>query len=107
MPVLTQAQACSSFCPAAQAKIYNGGSIEQSVGPDGRRYTELATAFAYREKIVPGCTCNGKDLFGLVTTPAAKTPLCGPATSLRPMQGSWPTTAASAARRSRLRASPQ
>src|SRR5712671_2279212 len=78
MPVLTQAQACSSFCPAAQAKIYNGGSIEQSVGPDGRRYTELATAFAYREKIVPGCTCNGKDLFGLVTTPVGEDPTLRP-----------------------------
>jgi hypothetical protein len=75
---LTQAQACSSFCPAAQTKIYNGGSIEQSVGPDGRRYTELATAFAYREKIVPGCTCNGKDSFGLVTTPVDEDPTLRP-----------------------------
>jgi uncharacterized protein DUF2865 len=75
---LTSAQACSSFCPAAQTKIYNGSSIDQSVGPDGRRYTELATAFAYREKIVPGCTCNGKDAFGLVTTPVDEDPTLRP-----------------------------
>ena len=75
---LTQAQACSSFCPAAQTKIYSGSSIEQSVGPDGRRYTDLATAFAYREKIVPGCTCNGKDAFGLVTTPVDEDPTLRP-----------------------------
>ena len=37
------------------------------MGPEGRRYTELSTAFTYREKIVAGCTCNGKDAFGLVT----------------------------------------
>ena len=30
------------------------------------RYTELGTAFAYRDRVVPGCTCNGKDAFGLV-----------------------------------------
>jgi hypothetical protein len=65
---VTQAQACSSFCPASQTKIYNGSSIDQAVGADGKRYSELSTAFTYREKIVPGCTCNGKDAFGLVRT---------------------------------------
>src|SRR5262249_59312187 len=29
---------------------------------------------AYRKKIVPGCTCNGRDAFGLVTTPVADDP---------------------------------
>jgi len=75
---VSPAQACNSFCPASLTKIYNGGSIEQSVGPDGRRYTELSTAFAYREKIVPGCTCNGKDAFGLVTTPVDEDPTLRP-----------------------------
>jgi uncharacterized protein DUF2865 len=66
---VTPAQACSSFCPAAQTKIYNGSTIDNASSADGKRYTELSTAFAYREKIVPGCTCNGKDAFGLVNTP--------------------------------------
>jgi hypothetical protein len=65
------AQACSSFCPASATKIYNGDNIDQAVAPDGKRYAELGTAFAYRDKIVPGCTCNGKDAFGLVNTPVA------------------------------------
>lgn len=60
------AQACGAFCPASQTKIYNGSSIEHAVGQDGKRYAELSTAFVYREKIVTGCTCNGKDAFGLV-----------------------------------------
>jgi len=72
------AQACSSFCPASQTRIYNGGSIDQSVGPDGRAYRELSTAFTYREKIVPGCTCNGKDAFGLVNTPVEDDPTLRP-----------------------------
>jgi len=73
------AQACSSFCPASATKIYNGGSsVEHAVSGDGKRYTELNTAFVYREKIVPGCTCNGRDAFGLVNTPIAED------TTLRP-----------------------
>jgi hypothetical protein len=65
----TPAQACSSFCPASHTKIYSGGTIDQAVGPDGKPYRELSTAFTYREKIVAGCTCNGRDAFGLVNTP--------------------------------------
>jgi hypothetical protein len=68
------AQACSSFCPASQTRIYNGSSIDNSVGPDGKAYRELSTAFTYREKIVPGCTCNGKDAFGLVNPPVEDDP---------------------------------
>ncbi len=64
---MTAAQACSSFCPASQTKIYSGSTIDRAVGSDGKRYSELPAAFTYREKIVPGCTCNGKDAFGLVT----------------------------------------
>ncbi len=64
---VTAAQACSSFCPASQTKIYSGNNIDHAVGSDGKRYSELPTAFTFREKIVPGCTCNGKDAFGLVT----------------------------------------
>jgi hypothetical protein len=69
---VTPAQTCSAFCPASQTRIYNGGTIDQAVGPDGRPYRELATAFVYREKTVAGCTCNGKDAFGLVNTPIAE-----------------------------------
>ncbi len=66
---VTPAQACSSFCPAAATKIYQGSSIDHAVAPDGKRYADLSNAFVYREKVVAGCTCNGKDAFGLVTPP--------------------------------------
>jgi uncharacterized protein DUF2865 len=72
------AQTCSSFCPASATEIYNGDSINHAVAPDGKRYSELATAFAYRQKIVPGCTCNGRDAFGLVTAPVADDPTLRP-----------------------------
>ena len=75
---VTPAQACSSFCPASQTKIYNGSSIDNASGPDGKRYAELSTAFVYRDKIVPGCTCNGKDAVGLVNTPVDEDPTLHP-----------------------------
>jgi hypothetical protein len=74
----SSAQTCSSFCPASATRIYNGNGIDHAVAPDGKRYSELATAFAYREKIIPGCTCNGRDAFGLVTTPVADDPTLRP-----------------------------
>jgi hypothetical protein len=74
----SSAQTCSSFCPASVTKIYNGNGIDRAVAPDGKRYSELATAFAYRDKIIPGCTCNGRDAFGLVNTPVADDPTLRP-----------------------------
>jgi len=65
---INPSQACSSFCPASQTRVYSGLNIESSVGPDGRGYRDLGTAFVFRERIVPGCTCNGKDAFGLINT---------------------------------------
>jgi hypothetical protein len=62
----------------AARRRYNGNGINHAVALDGKRYTELATAFAYREKIIPGCTCNGRDAFGLVTTPIADDPTLRP-----------------------------
>jgi hypothetical protein len=75
---VSSAQTCSSFCPASATRIYNGNAIDHAVAPDGKRYSELATAFAYRQKIIPGCTCNGRDAFGLVTTPVADDPTLRP-----------------------------
>jgi Protein of unknown function (DUF2865) len=71
---VTPAQACSSFCPAAETRIYNGSPIDQAVASDGKRYSELGTAFVYRDRLVPGCTCNGRDAFGLVNQPVADDP---------------------------------
>ncbi len=68
------AQICSGFCPAAQTKIFSGSGIDHASARDGARYADLKNAFAYREKTIPGCTCNGKDAFGLVNTPAAADP---------------------------------
>src|SRR5258706_6325361 len=74
----SSAQTCSSFCPASVTRIYNGNGIDHAVAPDGKRYSELATAFAYRKKIIPGCTCNGRDALGLGYKPVADDPTLRP-----------------------------
>jgi len=74
----TPVEVCNSFCPAAKTKIFSGSAIEHAVARDGTRYADLATAFAYRTKVVPGCTCNGRDAFGLVNMQAAADPTLRP-----------------------------
>lgn len=56
---------CSAFCPAAPTKVFFGSKIDFAHSSDGRTYRELPSAFAYRDKVVDGCSCNGKDPFGL------------------------------------------
>jgi hypothetical protein len=59
------AEVCNAFCPAAETKVFSGGKIDYAHSSDGRTYRDLPNAFLYREKLVQGCTCNGKDPFGL------------------------------------------
>ena len=62
---LTAAEACHSFCPGSQTKLYSGSKIDYAVASDGSRYSDLANAFVYRKQLVAGCTCNGRSPFGL------------------------------------------
>jgi hypothetical protein len=64
-PGLSAAEACHAFCPASQTAVFAGGSIDYAVAPNGSRYGDLPNAFAYRKHLVAGCTCNGRDQFGL------------------------------------------
>jgi hypothetical protein len=60
-------QICQSLCPASKTKVVFGSGITFATATDGLRYDQLPNAFVYREKIVPGCSCNGKDNFGIAT----------------------------------------
>jgi hypothetical protein len=66
------AETCNSFCPAAKTKVFSGGGIEHAVANDGKRYSDLENAFTYRDKIVNGCTCNGRNAFGLARVDLAE-----------------------------------
>jgi hypothetical protein len=70
----TSAKVCAAMCPAAKTAVYRGSAIDGATAGDGERYADLANAFVYRTKVVPGCTCNGKDAFGLVNMQAAEDP---------------------------------
>jgi Protein of unknown function (DUF2865) len=63
----SRAASCNSFCPAGETKVFYGGSIDRAVTEDGKSYSELPNALRYRNEIVAGCTCNGKDQIGLAS----------------------------------------
>ena len=61
----SRAASCSSFCPASETKLVYGSNIDNAATENGKPYSELPNAFRYRNEIVAGCTCNGKDQIGL------------------------------------------
>ena len=61
----SRAEACNNFCPASDTKLVYGSSIDTAATETGKPYSELPNAFRYREELVAGCTCNGKDQLGL------------------------------------------
>ncbi|MFZ5739796.1 MAG: DUF2865 domain-containing protein [Pseudomonadota bacterium] len=70
----SKAETCNSFCPASDTKVVYGSSIDSARTPGGKPYSELPNAFKYRTEIVAGCTCNGKDQFGLAKIPVEDDP---------------------------------
>lgn len=69
---------CRSFCPASRTMVFAGSRIDHAVAANGQRYANLDTAFLYRDKVVPGCTCNGRDAFGLARVDIAQDPTLRP-----------------------------
>jgi hypothetical protein len=59
------AESCHAFCPASQTRLYSGTNIDYAMASDGSRYADMDNAFVYRKQLVAGCTCNGRDQFGL------------------------------------------
>jgi hypothetical protein len=63
----SRAATCNSFCPASETKVVYGSSIDSATTEKGKPYSELPNAFRYRNELVAGCTCNGKDQLGLAS----------------------------------------
>ena len=55
-------QSCQRMCPAAQVALYTyrnpGEEVVQAVSLNGRLYTELPTAFQYRQQYNSACSCR-------------------------------------------------
>jgi len=63
----SKAASCNSFCPASETKVVYGSNIDNAATDTGTAYSELPNAFRYRNELVTGCTCNGKDQTGLAS----------------------------------------
>lgn len=63
----SKAEVCNSFCPASETRVFYGSSIDNATASGGKSYSDLPNAFKYREHLVAGCTCNGKDPVGLAS----------------------------------------
>jgi len=75
---VSAADACRTFCPASQTRLYSGSGIDHAFASDGSRYTDLDTAFLYRKQLVVGSTCNGRDPFGLARVDVDSDPTLRP-----------------------------
>ncbi len=53
---------CQRMCPAAEVALYShrnpGEEVTQAVSSSGRLYTELPTAFHYRQEVNSACSCR-------------------------------------------------
>src|SRR5262249_58310750 len=74
----TPVQLGNALCPASKTKVFSGGEITGAVASDGTRYADLDHAFLFRQRLVPNCTCNGKDAFGLAPIDIAADPTLRP-----------------------------
>ena len=72
------AQMCRSFCPASKTMVLSGSKIDHAVAHNGTRYADLKSAFAYRDRVVENCTCNGRDGLGLAHLDSASDPTLRP-----------------------------
>jgi hypothetical protein len=70
----SKAESCNSFCPASATELVYGNDIDHAATSTGKRYSELPNAFKYRNELVAGCTCNGKDPAGLASVSIDKDP---------------------------------
>jgi hypothetical protein len=61
----SRAASCNSFCPASETRVFYGSNIDQATAENGKSYSDLPNAFRFRNELVSGCTCNGKDQIGL------------------------------------------
>ena len=55
-----------------------GSQIDHAYAGNGARYADLNNAFVYRKKIVDGCTCSGRDSFGVARIDVASDPTLRP-----------------------------
>ena len=71
-------ETCRAMCPASKTKVFFGSGIDHAAARDGQRYTDLDSAYAYRDHLIANCTCNGRDAFGLASFDVKRDPTLRP-----------------------------
>jgi Protein of unknown function (DUF2865) len=74
----TPVETCRAMCPASKTKVFFGSEIGSATAKDGAHYADLDTAFVYRKQLVAGCTCNGRNAFGLAPFDLSSDPTLRP-----------------------------
>jgi hypothetical protein len=78
---------CDGLCPAAKTKVFVGSDIAQATADDGSTYQKLPNAFVYRERIVPDCSCNGRNSFGTASMKLEDDPTLQPSDLIATKRG--------------------
>ena len=74
----TPVETCRAMCPASKTKVFYGGDIGSAAAKDGAHYADLDSAFVYRQRLVAGCTCNGRNARGLAPFDLSSDPTLRP-----------------------------
>ncbi|MBI5321521.1 DUF2865 domain-containing protein [Bradyrhizobium sp.] len=69
-----RANSCENLCPTADTEIVYGNTIDNAATEKGKPYSKLPNAFRYRNELVAGCSCNGKDPAGLASIDVERDP---------------------------------
>jgi hypothetical protein len=83
----TSRAVCDGLCPAAKTKVFVGSDIAQATADDGSTYQKLPNAFVYRERIVPDCSCNGRNSFGTASMKLEDDPTLQPSDLIATKRG--------------------
>jgi Protein of unknown function (DUF2865) len=70
----SRSTACNALCPSADTELVYGSPIDNAATENGKPYSKLPNAFRYRNELVAGCSCNGKDAVGLAQVDPEKDP---------------------------------
>jgi hypothetical protein len=79
LPASTTSQAnalCAAACPNAAVSVFRagGGNLKDATDADGKPYSALPHAFAYRSHVLPDCTCQGEHKPGMASVAVEKDP---------------------------------
>jgi hypothetical protein len=66
---------CVAACPKAAVSVFRAdGDLKDATDANGKTYSALPNAFAYRSRAVPDCSCRGEHKPGMASVAVEKDP---------------------------------